>query len=369
MSILDHSNTGRKYDLVIFNRDISEENKQKLQEILRDKENMHLRFINPMSLLSDVTLNVTFPNFKEECYFRLVAPLILKNYTKIIFTDIDLLVLDDISKLGEIDMQGQVVAACLDVAWKESYITNRLVKGYGLKEYTDNVLRLPNPTDYYNTGVVVFDVKKFIQMNAFERLKQTINNNYLIYLEQCALNMCMSEHFHRLPDVWNYELSRFTLHNFDKYDFYREYVTQEKDAKIMHFLGENKPWMNPWVNKADLWWGYASRTPFFAEILLRFVDFKVETALKPTVAKSNVAVSTAKTGLNTANEAVRTLNHTTQLAYVSQHLLAFRWKKWRYQVKKTLLSGNKRSKYLNKYRSVRELIKEAERFRRKMSEV
>jgi lipopolysaccharide biosynthesis glycosyltransferase len=385
-SILEHSNVSKNYDIIILNRDISEENKRKLQGILEHKENMHLRFINPMSLFHDVTLNVTYSYFSEENYFQLTAALLLKNYKKIIYPDVDMIVLDDLLQLAEIDMGEKVVGMCLEPIWKELYLDNKSIKGQSIKDYTDNVLQLPHPTEYFNAGLCVFDVEKYNQMGAFEKMKEAINTNDLIYMEQCALNMCLAGRIYRLPDVWNFELGWSILHSQDKHDFYREYVTQEKDAKIMHFLGSRKPWKNPLEYKADLWWNYASRTPFFAEILARLVDLKVEIAVKPTVTTSqtasttaqsavsfaNVAIETAKTGVNTANSAVHTANEafrSTQLAYVSSHLLLFRCRKWRYQVKKTLLSGDKRLKYLDKYRAVRDLIKESERFRKKMSEV
>jgi lipopolysaccharide biosynthesis glycosyltransferase len=315
-----------------------------------------------MDLFHGVTLNVTRSHFSEECYFRLTAPLLLASYKKIIYTDIDMIICDDLLQLADIDMGGNVVGMCIEPIWKELYFDNKSINGLSIKDYTDHVLQLSHPTEYYNAGLCVFDVEKYNSMGIFEKMKDVINSNELIYMDQCTLNICCAGFIYRLPDVWNYELGWIILHNLDQYDFYREYVTQEKDAKILHFLGPRKPWKSPLEYKADLWWSYASRTPFFAEILARLMDLKAEVAVKSTV-------TTAQSAVHTANEVVRTLNHTTQLAYVSSHLLSFRWRKLRYQVKKTLLSGDKRSKYLDKYRSVRELIKEAERFRKKMSEV
>jgi lipopolysaccharide biosynthesis glycosyltransferase len=223
--------------------------------------------------------------------------------------------------------------------------------GQRIKEYSDHVLCLPRPTDYYNTGVVVFDVKRFNQMNAFEKLKEVINNNHLLYLEQDALNKCLFGHFYRLPVEWNYEFLEAIRLKYNQYEFYREYRNHEKDAKIVHFLGSIKPWRNSMEYRADLWWSYARRTTFYEEIVARMVEYQV----------GNI-----KTVDNATNA---TVNKSARLAYVSQHLLSFRWKKWRYQVKKSLLFGDKRPKYLDKYRSVRELIKEAKEFRKKMSEV
>ena len=77
------------YDIIIFERNISEKNKQILQNQLASK-NISLRFINPMEIIKNYDLK--FPDFYNlECYFRLACPLILRNFDKVIFSDVDLL--------------------------------------------------------------------------------------------------------------------------------------------------------------------------------------------------------------------------------------------------------------------------------------
>ena len=73
-SILDHASKNTNYDILVFECGISVENKNKLMSSI-NRDNIHLRFINPMSLLSSYNLQF-HGHFNIECYFRLCSPLI-----------------------------------------------------------------------------------------------------------------------------------------------------------------------------------------------------------------------------------------------------------------------------------------------------
>jgi len=57
-SLIEHSSKDHNYDIIIFERSITDENKRILQEQICRK-NISLRFINPMNIISQY--NLKFP--------------------------------------------------------------------------------------------------------------------------------------------------------------------------------------------------------------------------------------------------------------------------------------------------------------------
>ena len=82
---------------------------------------MSIRFYNPVGFFDNIELKVTHPYFKEECFYRIAAPLIFKEYEKVIFTDIDLILQDDILNLANYDLNGKCIAASKEILWQEMY--------------------------------------------------------------------------------------------------------------------------------------------------------------------------------------------------------------------------------------------------------
>ena len=265
-SILDHASKNTNYDIFVFERDITEINKNKLRRML-PKDNFSLTFINPTELFKGVTLTVTHPYFKEECYFRVAAPVILNQFERIIFTDLDLVFQADPLNLAHIDLKGNIIAACKEEAFSIVYNQNSKY-GNSIKDYTNNVLKI-SPENYFNTGVVVFDVKRYNERNTFEKIIDLIKDNHFLYQEQCALNIECKEKIHTLCRTWNFEINDTLLHNHE----ISNYVDDFENANIIHFFGSLKPWKDPSAEYAEIWWKYARKTPFYEEILTRLHIF------------------------------------------------------------------------------------------------
>lgn len=333
-SILDHASKNTNYHIFVFERDITEINKNKLRRML-PKDNFSLTFINPTELFKGVTLTVTFPYFKEECYFRVAAPVILNQFERIIFTDLDLVFQVDPLNLAHIDLKGNIIAACKEAMFPFIYKENPNFQGFFVQTYTDNVLKI-SPENYFNTGVVVFDVKRYNERNTFEKIIDLIKDNHFLYQEQCALNIECNGKIHTLCRTWNFEISDILLHNHE----ISNYVDDFENANIIHFLGALKPWKDPSAEYAYLWWQYAQKTPFYEEILSRLIDFKISERLK------------------VFNQ--QKLNNT--LLYMALHPVYFRLKKLRYRLMKHITFGKKKEKYEEKYKSLKTQIKASRQF-------
>ena len=322
------ANSSGKKDIIVFEKSITDENKEKLMSLTNEK-NVSIRFVDPSFLFKGTDLYISHDYFAEECYYRVAAPKLLSAYDKIIYTDLDMIAQKDILELANIDMHGHPVAACVEPLWQELYICNSEINGIKIQDYTNNILQLSSPFIYYNTGIIVFDVKEFNRLNAFEGLIGIIRKNNLIYQEQCALNIFFKDSFYTLPAEWNYELYPSIVDNKDNFAFYNEYKTKEKNAGIFHFLGKDKPWKNPAEYKAELWWSYARKSPFYEEIAARLFAIMLQ------------------------------WQQTVRMQFAWSHLWSLRFMKWRLYLCKCLSCGKRRDNYRAEYKAVRNLLRTA----------
>lgn len=399
-SVVENSHQNK--DIIVFERDISNENKKRIINYFTNS-NTSIRFVNPTSLFKNVNLYVSHDYFKEECYYRCAAPKLLNKYDKIIFTDLDLIVMDDIFKLADIDIKGHPIAACIEPIWQELYMQNNKIYNREIRAYTNNVLKLSSPFQYYNTGVLIFDVKEYNKLNSFEKLLDIINNNKLLYQEQCAFNILFKDNFFTLPNVWNYELAPSLVNNTYHFEFYTKYKEVENEAKILHYLGRYKPWKNPFEYKASIWWSYARQTPFYEEILSNMINHnnasvtarlnasisqlrkeltqlhfpninKHFAANESTIARANANISQLRkefTQLHfpNINNHFAANEREMKLLFVMNHLFSFKLKKYYYGFNKAFSFGKRHQRYQQKFDLVKNLIKDAKLYKRSFFKV
>lgn len=338
-SILDHASKNTNYHIFVFEHDISAENKKKLQDSI-DSENIHLRFVNPISLLSSYDLKF-HGDYGIECYFRLCSPLILHNFEKVVFTDVGLIFNADPKELYDTPFDDKPLAACLDLVWG-AFVQDPKADW---KEYADKVLKLDDPFGYFNTGVMLLNIPEFNKNDYSRKIIERCAATHYRILEQDALNAFFQKDIFYLNTAWNFptENKAFKAGNLFKFmpmRFLKQYKADRNNPKIIHWAGDGKPWKDPSEDLAYLWWQYAQKTPFYEEILSRLIDFKISERLK------------------VFNQ--QKLNNT--LLYMALHPVYFRLKKLRYRLMKHITFGKKKEKYEEKYKSLKTQIKASRQF-------
>lgn len=268
-SLKQASKEENNYDIIIFERNITEENKNILKNQV-ECENISLRFYNPTQLIKNYQLK--FPScYNLECYFRLVSPVVCKNYEKIIFTDIDLLFKHDIKDLYEVDLGNLPLGAAQDYIYGIFLNNpNDIWKTYALK-----TLELDEPYKYFNTGVMLINVKEFNQNNYSTKLLELVSKKQYKILEQDGLNKFFKTNIKYIDSSWNFPTlnkAYKSLFKFMPYEFTKKYNKDKENPKIIHFAGGLKPWFYPEEEFANVWWQYAKQTPFYELILKKMCD-------------------------------------------------------------------------------------------------
>ncbi len=265
-SLKNHASASHRYDILVFERSITLEHKQILLQQMQ-AENISLRFVNPMPVLKSYDLKFP-PHYNLECYFRLTTPLILPDYSKIIFTDVDLIFQRDIQQLYHTPLD-KGLAACQDLVW-DAFCDNpkKNEKNYALTE-----LELKNPYMYFNTGVLLLNLDYFRQHDVSRQLLEMANAKMYRILEQDILNKFFKENIVYLKDYWNFPTLNASyaacMQQVKDPSISQRYQQARQEAAIVHWAGAGKAWNDPEADLAYKWWMVARQTPFYEEILNR----------------------------------------------------------------------------------------------------
>lgn len=274
-SIRRHASPQHNYDLIVFERDISEFNKEIIQRCY-SHDNISVRFYNPCEQLKGINLYLPIQYISQETYFRLLVPAVLEAYNKVLYIDIDLVLRDDIYNLFSIELGNHPIACAKDYVYAAMANIGPLYYDYSIE-----TLKLESPYDYYNAGVLLMNNDYFRTHGCTQELLELVNQNKYHFSDQCALNTYFRGHILELPTEWNYFAEG---QNWDR-DRVLDYVpllqlnqakAARKNPKIIHYAGPCKPWLNSRVEFADIYMQYAKDTPFFSNIL----QAKFEDALR-----------------------------------------------------------------------------------------
>lgn len=244
-SIGDRLGPGRSVALFVIDGGLTLETRQHLLSSW-DADKLQVQFVAPQ-FGGNRELPV-WGRLPPLTYARIFVPLILPSlYGKAIFLDSDVVVQRDIHELWEVDMEGHTVLAVQDPA--VPYVSSRC----GLKHYRD--LNIPRGHPYFNAGVMVIDIDKWIDINATEKVMAFIRENAddLSYCDQDGLNAVLWQDWKALDPRWQVQ-PRFVLRDrlpLPHLDATARRVLKE-DPWILHFSGRVKPWIFDGHSQADL---------------------------------------------------------------------------------------------------------------------
>ena len=265
VSLVQKASPSEKYSIYILHKALSEFSKIKLKYIVRDYRNITIEFVNIKTYIEkyeSLFYVDGISHIKESCYYRFFIPEIFKNkYVKIIYLDCDLVLLGN---LGE--LQGYNLG--------DSYVGG--VRDYGFILWRKNLenikkLHIEDPFDYINSGVLLFNIKLFVEQNVFEELIRCIKENKSpLCHDQDIINMACRNRIFYLPFTWNVQCHEVRLLTEEdiKAEFSKNLADDFYNAldcpNIVHYTSCVKPWntLISW-NYFDIFWKYAQLSPYY----------------------------------------------------------------------------------------------------------
>jgi lipopolysaccharide biosynthesis glycosyltransferase len=192
--------------------------------------------------------------FPASHWYRVFLPELLPDLPRVLYLDADLIVLEPLRPLWEVDLAGNDVAAVTNVFQRDH--VGRL-----------DLLGLPAPEAYFNTGVMVMDLER---MRREGRVREVLdyglaNREKLFWPEQDAMNVVLWRRRLPLHPRWN------CMNSVINFPWSREVLGVEavEEARrrpaIRHFEGPsiNKPWhyLCEWEGR-ELYFQHRSQTPW-----------------------------------------------------------------------------------------------------------
>jgi lipopolysaccharide biosynthesis glycosyltransferase len=195
---LNHK-TEEHIDFHIIDDGISKKTKKKL-EAIADPSRITLKWFKSREIIPDnIVVPIDNSAYPWTVYLRIFAPYIVgPDVERLIYLDVDTIVQDDISQLWHLPLNGHTVAAAQDVG-----LTVTCEWG-GISNYKE--LGLTADTKYFNSGILVIDVKKWREENVPVQI-MTVLTKYKEHVrlpDQYGLNVVMANKWLELDPKWNW---------------------------------------------------------------------------------------------------------------------------------------------------------------------
>lgn len=271
-SLAEHTDEKKNYDILLLSQDISDKNVKRLKTMLKPWENISLRVIDPGVLIDQYTFFVR-GHFSKETYYRLVLPELLPQYDKILYLDSDMIAQADVADLYEENVDGYLLAACLDAD------TAGLYNGYqkDKKKYTDQILKLKEPYKYFQAGVLLLNLAEFRKTYTTKQILDFAVSEEWQLLDQDILNKLCEGRVKYIDMRWNVMVDYAGI-RINKIialaprKLNQMYLDARNNPAIIHYAGPQKPWFEPEMDFGDVFWDYARGSVYYEGMLFRMCE-------------------------------------------------------------------------------------------------
>ncbi|HNY00936.1 MAG TPA: glycosyltransferase family 8 protein [Bacteroidales bacterium] len=234
-SIEHHHTSGDVIEVFVVNDGISERNRMKLAASI-DPAKIILTWIPMDEAIPDhMTIPFDRSSYPKNIHTRIFIPhFIPERYEKIIYLDVDMVLMRDIADLWNIPLGDHMMAAVMDPRLK--VFSN---EWGGILNYRE--LGFAPDTKYFNTGILVINVKKWREEDSAATVVRCITDNakYANYPDQYGLNIVMANRWLELDPRWNSFADTlipdpFLIHFIGRKPMYRTYDNREEFRKIFY---------------------------------------------------------------------------------------------------------------------------------------
>lgn len=228
LSILKHTNSFCEF--YVLDSGISDENKNKIIKSLDNYKNHTLEFID----VKEIDLS-QFPNiahFSLSCYLRYFIPDLKKDIHRAIYTDVDVIFMEDIQDYYNIDLEGYPLGAVPEEIGREfggKFNHKKRKKEYGI----------PFDHIYFQSGNLIIDCDKWRELEITPKLVgKTIElRNQLLCPDLDVMNIVFANNYKKLDFKYCATTCRIK-----STDGHQELEEAFNHPFIIHYGDYAKPW-------------------------------------------------------------------------------------------------------------------------------
>lgn len=280
-SLLLHASKEYQYSLFVLHEDISMDNQNLLLETIASFDNVKLEFRNMDAIFKKEWSEISGKgHYTKECLYKLIPMNEFAGIDRIIWSDVDVIFKDDISKIFFMLDDNNYIAGVR--------VCGKLNDYYESMDMPDDVKAVLK--NGIGAGILVYNLKKMRDDNIYAKIMSNLEKfkNVIMQPEQDILNLVFNGKISYLPlrycfctymynlykdktkmnlrvggNIINYLFGLYTKNL--KYDgFYGE--TELKAAftnpAIIHYATSVKPWNSALTKRKSDWIFYLLQTPF-----------------------------------------------------------------------------------------------------------
>ncbi len=246
-SILKNLSLNYFLKVFVLNTGLSKINEERIIELAENYScDVNIEYIDVTKSLDGLNDKMHLRDYYTKAiYYRIFIPALLPMYDKIIYVDCDMVFLSDISKLYNVELEDNLIAAVHEEAMS-SYDC------FG--KYSEEFLDVPR-NDYFNSGLLVINAKKYREENVEKKfIDLMLTHKFEVAPDQDYLNVLCKGKVKLLDIGWN--KTPIPEKFFD-----------DNDLKIIHYKLNFKPWHYKGVKYEEYFWQYAKNTPFYDDLI------------------------------------------------------------------------------------------------------
>ena len=163
-----------------------------------------------------------FANTSLFTYARFLIPELCPDLSKVLYLDIDILVLDNLAELYNTSLDSCLAGAAID------QVVERADHPWGILNYKE--LGIPGETPYFSAGILLMNLSAWREQKFAERCMDYAERHpeICIWWDQTIMNSLLAGNFKEFSGQWNQQMT------VKPYQF--------SENGIIHFAGPEKPW-------------------------------------------------------------------------------------------------------------------------------
>lgn len=241
-SLSMHTSPNREYEIYILHEELSANDISRIR--LLEEWNISIHFINVSVQMKDIVKNLSLRDYyTKTTYYRFLIPELFPEIEKAVYLDGDTILLEDVAKLYDYEVEKYDLAAVQDQIIADCEIFNT---------YSERTLGIPGEF-YFNAGVLLINCRKFRKKKILEKFETLVRKYaFVVAQDQDYLNVLCQGKVLWLPDSWNRQMYRGER--------------EKEETNLIHYNLESKPWNSLDCILNEYFWDYARLTPYYADL-------------------------------------------------------------------------------------------------------
>lgn len=252
-SLLQNAAPDTFYDIFIIHSDKYDLQHTDVAKITEYFKNCRMTF-RPIS--GEFVGGYEIRGIPETCYYRMLAPELIPEYDKILYSDVDVIFRDDLTKYYDVDLGTNCFGG----------VDNCSKLRPSVRRYAREVLGIDPSNGFYCSGNLLINLRQIRKENLCDRFRELAKNNYR-QQDMDIINIACNGRFYSFPPAFCLAVNMYRMIVARKDDMLACYTAEEMDYAlrkgIVHYNGA-KPWKT-WTHHFDIWWQAYRESPFFDE--------------------------------------------------------------------------------------------------------